>query len=248
MEANGHRGGGRLRRVLDRQHRGPRLVPVRFRGPCCIMGVWRCCWCAASIPSCATAIRSCVSTGITFWEIGWKSQTWPCNQRAFSRRLLCAAWACRCPGMSRKGRWAATFCFVYGLASFVYRWVMLAATLYMVLVFFESHGLGSLGRIVVGTGILGMLASQAYTLARACQRWKRFSDMKFARLGLTLGAAVCLGLVFFLVPLPYRVHGTALIQVEPEQARRWPSRNQVSFKICLLKTVNASKPARCSPC
>lgn len=109
------------------------------------------------------------------------------------------------------------FLILFGLASLVYRWLLLALTLFLIHSFFEAHRLGAIGLLVIVLGLGGMLASQLVSLV---QVRRRFSLMKPARLYVASAAALGLILGFFLLPLPYSVHGVALTQVEPESAHR----------------------------
>ncbi len=102
----------------------------------------------------------------------------------------------------------------------MYRWLLLAFTLFLIHSFFESHGLSSLGYLVVAMGLGGLLASHACDLASALRLRGRLPELQRVRFYLACGVGLSLGLAFFLLPLPFKVRGTALIQVDPEHAQR----------------------------
>jgi putative peptide zinc metalloprotease protein len=65
-----------------------------------------------------------------------------------------------------------------------------------------------------------MLTGIVYGIARTLKRRGRFPEMKRARCYLASAVALGLVLVIFLLPLPWNVHGIALIQVEPTSSQR----------------------------
>jgi putative peptide zinc metalloprotease protein len=119
-----------------------------------------------------------------------------------------------------QGRAARGFLIGFGLASCVYRWTMLIVALYLVHCFFQAHQLGSVGFLVVALGLGSVLGSLVYGFARSIKRGRRFPEMQRARFYLAVTLALSLVLAFFFLPLPCKVQGVALIQVEPESCGR----------------------------
>jgi putative peptide zinc metalloprotease protein len=108
----------------------------------------------------------------------------------------------------------------YALASCAYRVAMMAGVIYFLGTFLEPYGLGSVGVLLGAAGLLALLGRPAWAVVWAVVRRGRLPEMRPVRAWLVLGA---LGLVlsaFVLLPLPMRVEGEALIQVDPDHVQR----------------------------
>jgi putative peptide zinc metalloprotease protein len=118
--------------------------------------------------------------------------------------------------LGRRQRWWAGWSAV---VSSVYRWVVLAGSLYLVYLFLQPYRLGVLCLLaaggVVATGLLWPLGSLAFALVRQ----RRWTQMKWSRVGLTVGVLVLIGVVG-LVPIPRGIDGLGLIQIEPDECER----------------------------
>jgi len=118
------------------------------------------------------------------------------------------------------GRTGPGFLLAYGVAGVVYRWIVWGFGLFFLYQFLKTHRLESLGMMLVWAGAALLLAGPASSVARLLFGRGRLPDVKFARLGVVaVLVAGVLGL-FFAVPLPMKVRGMTLIQVDPDHVRR----------------------------
>jgi putative peptide zinc metalloprotease protein len=108
----------------------------------------------------------------------------------------------------------------YALASWLYRWVVLFWVLALLHAYLGPRKLGPLATLIGVIAVTGLLAPALLGLARVLHRRGRLPDMKPVRLWVSAGVVVALGTAALAVPLPVRVHGTALIQVEPDQVQK----------------------------
>jgi putative peptide zinc metalloprotease protein len=108
----------------------------------------------------------------------------------------------------------------YAVASYVYRVVVVAGVVYFLYTFLKPYKLGVIG-FVLGTAALGVTVGwPAFGLVHAVYQQGRLPEMKPARTWLFLGTLLLLVAGFFALPIPLKVEGQALIQVEPDQVRR----------------------------
>jgi putative peptide zinc metalloprotease protein len=116
-------------------------------------------------------------------------------------------------------RWR-TLLAVYAVASYVYRWVALACSFYLIYSMLQPYKLGSLGYALTALGVLAMLVLPVQRLLRAVQRQGGLPDMKPARVLLSAAGLVALVVVVWAVPFPRSVQGMALVQVDPDELQR----------------------------
>lgn len=109
---------------------------------------------------------------------------------------------------------------LFALASVIYRWVFLVVALYLFHQFAGAYRFGgvSLGIIVIGVGL--MVLAPVHRFLQNFSKRGRLPDMRPSRVVLTVSLIVGAFVVFFLVPLPQKVRGLALIQADPDQVRR----------------------------
>jgi putative peptide zinc metalloprotease protein len=108
----------------------------------------------------------------------------------------------------------------YAVASYTYRLVMTAGVVYFLATFLKPYGLGAVGFLLGAAGFAALFGGPAVAVIRSVLRLGRLPDMKPVRAWLLLGAlGLALG-AFVLIPLPARVAGEALIEVEPEHVQR----------------------------
>jgi putative peptide zinc metalloprotease protein len=112
------------------------------------------------------------------------------------------------------------FLLVFGLASLGYRWYVMALAMYFLFEFLKQHHLAALGSILLAVGLVTLIGAPVYRLLRRLHQKRRIPEMKPIRVWLS--AAFVLGLVagFFLIPLPRKIRGVALVQVTPDQVQR----------------------------
>jgi len=119
------------------------------------------------------------------------------------------------PVATRKGLLA-----LYAVAAYVYRWVVLAGLFCILYGFLEPRKLAVLWFTLALGGLAVFLGWPVFRLARAIQQQGRFPDVKPARLWLSMAILATIALVVWIVPLPFKVQGVALLQVEPDQVQR----------------------------
>jgi putative peptide zinc metalloprotease protein len=110
--------------------------------------------------------------------------------------------------------------FWFGLASALYRWYVVAVTLYILLEFFKHRQLPMVGSLLVGVALMTLVGAPVYRFGHWLRQLGKFPEMKVVRVWLTLAVPVVLAAGFFLAPLPRKIYGTALVQVTPEQTQR----------------------------
>lgn len=118
------------------------------------------------------------------------------------------------------GRVSNRFLFWFGLASLAYRWYVTALALYFVYEFMKQHHVPVIGWILGAISLTLLIGVPVWQLLHWLHRQGRFRTMKPARLWLSLAVIAVLAAFFFLVPLPMKVRGIALVQPGPEQVRR----------------------------
>jgi putative peptide zinc metalloprotease protein len=121
-------------------------------------------------------------------------------------------------GLVRPGR--RTLAAAYAAAAFVYRWAVLAVTLYLLSLFLQPYRLGVLCVVAaagaVGVGLVWPLLNLIGTLFRQ----RKGSEMKLSRFGLAAAAALLAGAFVVLIPIPRSVEGLAVIQIESSECER----------------------------
>lgn len=118
------------------------------------------------------------------------------------------------------GRMSNRFLLWFGLASLVYRWYVTALAFYFLYEFMKQYHIPVVGWALAAISLVVLIGVPIGKLVRWLRHAGRFPEMKPARLWLSLAGFVGLAALLFLVPLPMRVRGIALIQPVPEQLRR----------------------------
>ncbi|MEZ6111304.1 MAG: efflux RND transporter periplasmic adaptor subunit [Pirellulaceae bacterium] len=104
----------------------------------------------------------------------------------------------------------------YALASFVYRWIVAVAILWLLYHMLEPYGLQVLGRILMFLVVMGMVIQPLRRLVAFAKSPHMLRQVKFSRFAAFMGAAGLLLAVVCCVPLPYRTEAT--VRVEPRAA------------------------------
>ena len=118
------------------------------------------------------------------------------------------------------GRGSARFLFWFGLASLVYRWYVTALTMFFLYEFMKQHHVPVVGWGLAAISLTALIGVPIWQLVRWLCQQGRFPDMKPARLWLSFAGFAGLAVFVFLIPLPMKVRGVALVQPVPEQVRR----------------------------
>lgn len=119
-----------------------------------------------------------------------------------------------------RGRGRQLLFVTYAVAGSVYRVAMLAAALYFLATFLEPYRLGVVGSLLATAAVAGLVGRPVYEALRAVWLRGRLPEMRTARLWLLFGLLTLVVGAFLTVPLPMRVGGRALLQVQPEHVRR----------------------------
>lgn len=101
--------------------------------------------------------------------------------------------------------------FAYGLASVCYRWLVLGASLYFVFAILDGHEFGGLGLLFALFIISSSIAISLWPLAAYCLTPGRIRLLKWTRLFFTCLSQVAILYVMFSVPIPFRIHGEAVV-------------------------------------
>ena len=112
------------------------------------------------------------------------------------------------------------FLTLYAIASYIYRWIVLAGTFWLLHGFLEPRRLGAVWFALILASLGVMVGWPAFRLVRAIHRQGRLPDMKPVRLWISAGIVAAAVAVIALVPFPVKVQGIALLQVEPEHVQR----------------------------
>jgi putative peptide zinc metalloprotease protein len=112
------------------------------------------------------------------------------------------------------------FLFWFGIASIGYRWYVTALALFFLHGFMKQHHVPVVGWIVGAISLTALVGVPSWQLVRWLHRQRRFREMKSPRLWLSFAGLAGFAAFVFLVPLPMKVRGVALIQPAPEQVRR----------------------------
>lgn len=109
---------------------------------------------------------------------------------------------------------------LYAIASFVCRWGVLAGTFYVLYLFLEPYRLGVLSLLACLATIAVAVVLPAARLAAELIPQRRWTTMNGSRVALTaLGLLAAVAFVA-LVPLPRRVEGLGLVQIDPGHLER----------------------------
>ncbi len=114
----------------------------------------------------------------------------------------------------------AAFLSWFGIASAIYRWYVVALTLFFFAEFLKERHLASLGYLLVVVGLATLIGGPTYQVVRWLHQLGRFPELKAKRVWLTTGILAALLTVVFLLPFSRKVRGVALIQVMPDQVQR----------------------------
>ena len=118
------------------------------------------------------------------------------------------------------GRVSNRFLLLFGVAGLVYRWYVLAVALYFLHDFTKRHHVAVVSWALAALSLVVLISVPVWQMWRWLRLQGRFPDMKLTRVGLALGIGAALTGVFFLMPLPMKVRGVALVQSLPEHVRR----------------------------
>jgi putative peptide zinc metalloprotease protein len=111
---------------------------------------------------------------------------------------------------------------LYGVASGVYRWLVLAAILWFLLRVLQPYHLEIIGQLVAGVALGGLVVMPAWKIGKFFYVPGRWDEVKKPRLVISLGVLAVLVAAVTLVPLPHRVicpleikaHGAVPVYVE----------------------------------
>lgn len=120
------------------------------------------------------------------------------------------------PLPSRQRFWLAG----YAVVSFLYRWAVLALTLYVLYTVLRPLRLAALPVLLAAGSVAVLLVWPVGRLLHALHDSGGLRTMKASRVYITLAAVLLAALLVGLVPWPVRVEGTALVQFEADQADR----------------------------
>ena len=84
----------------------------------------------------------------------------------------------------------------------------------------KQHHVAALGWLLIAVAVATLIGVPIYQFSRWLRQLGRFPEMKTMRVWATLGVLSLLSAGFFLMPLPHKVRGIALVQVMPEQVQR----------------------------
>lgn len=112
------------------------------------------------------------------------------------------------------------FLFLYGLASLIYRWLILTTSLYALYLFLEKSKLEVLSLLLAGLILTLALGWGIFGLVRLLSSPGAMSRLRLSRLALMLLLLTALISFVFLAPLPHAITGTALVQTDPDQMER----------------------------
>lgn len=109
------------------------------------------------------------------------------------------------------------FLYLYGIASYIYRAVVLVCMLYVFFHFMKEQHMEWLGFALVVVALILLATLPAYRFAKMLRQFGKVNDMKRGRVMLVLGLAAAVLAVVFLVPFRSSVHGMGLVQVDASQ-------------------------------
>jgi putative peptide zinc metalloprotease protein len=118
------------------------------------------------------------------------------------------------------GRVSVRFLFWFGLASLVYRWYVTALALFFVYEFMKQHRVPVVGWGLAVISLTILIVVPLWKIGSWLHQQRGLRDLKSASLGVSLAVVAGSIATFFLIPLPMKVRGIALVQPVPEQVRR----------------------------
>lgn len=117
------------------------------------------------------------------------------------------------PFLPQRNQW---FFASYTIAAVMYRWVVVFSILLFLNKVLEPYGLKSLGQIIAGMSLLGLVGQPAYQAYKFLSTPGKMHQVKKNRLFATIGVAAALIAAFLYVPLPYSVK--CALEVQPKDA------------------------------
>jgi putative peptide zinc metalloprotease protein len=115
--------------------------------------------------------------------------------------------------------WRRGLLALYGVASYIYRWIVTFVALWLLGRFLRPYKLGSLAALLVCFTIVGLVAVPMVSFVRRLWRQGRLPRMKSARVTRSAGLLLAGLAAFFLMPLPIgRIRQIGLIAVRPDAA------------------------------
>ena len=108
----------------------------------------------------------------------------------------------------------------YGVASYVYRWVVIVSSFCCLYLFLQTHKLGSVCLVLAGGAVLTMLVWPFWCVLRAVQERGGFREIRPGRAGVAAGVVLAALVVAWAVPFPSSVEGVALLEAEPDEVER----------------------------
>jgi putative peptide zinc metalloprotease protein len=115
--------------------------------------------------------------------------------------------------------WRQALLALYGVASYIYRWIVTFVALWLVGRFLRPYKLDSLAALLACFTIVAMVALPLVSLVGRLCRYGRLPAMKSTRAARSAGLLAAGLAAFFLLPLPVgRIHQTGLIELRPDAA------------------------------
>ncbi len=101
---------------------------------------------------------------------------------------------------------------LYSVASVIYRWVVVLSILWFLNKVFEPYGLQTLGQLIAGAALFGLVVVPLWQLFKFFRVPGRIDKVKSIRLCVSLGIVTALVAGVFFVPLPYYVECSLHVQ------------------------------------
>jgi len=115
--------------------------------------------------------------------------------------------------------WRRGLLAVYGVASYIYRWIVTFVALWLVAHFLRPYKLDSLAALLACFTIVGLVVVPLVSLIGRLCHYGRLPAMKSTRVARSAGLLAAGLAAFFLVPLPVgRIRQTGLIELRPDAA------------------------------
>ncbi len=109
---------------------------------------------------------------------------------------------------------------LYTVAAVIYRWFIMASILFFLYKVFEPYGLKVLGQAIAAMAVWGLLFQPIYNLVKFFYVPGRFHKVKKPRMYAAIGGIVLVVLVVFLVPFPYSVMCTFVVEPR-DSSKMW---------------------------
>ncbi len=100
----------------------------------------------------------------------------------------------------------------YGIASQVYRWLVIGGILWICLAFFRNHGIAMVGRLLVIVVVAGLFGTLLARCVSFLSDPRKRHQVDIRRVGLAGSVCVVLVAVALVVPLPHRISSPAILQ------------------------------------